>query len=174
METDMHGRLVRLLVILALGAPRVATAQEAQPPALPAIPGITADDHFPAACVSCHVPLPDGLDARLSALMAQWQVKVDSVLLAKAQAAAPAGLRLEGRHPAASESLQSIPLGCLACHGRNATQAPPFARLMHRIHLAGAEENHFLTMFGGECTYCHKLDPESGAWSIPSVPEPGT
>lgn len=174
METDRYGRFVRLLVILSLGAPRLAPAQEAQPPALPAIPGITADDHFPAACVSCHVLLPDGMDARLSTLMAQWQVQVDSVLLATARAAAPAGLRLEGKHPDAGESLQSIPLGCLACHGRNATQAPPFARLIHRIHLVGGEENHFLTMFGGECTHCHKLDPESGAWSIPSAPEPGT
>lgn len=172
-EMRLYCRLAGFLVILSLGAPHLATAQEAQTPALPTIPGITAADEFPAACVSCHVVLPDGMDVRLSTLMGQWQVQVDSILLATAQSAAPAGLRLEGRHPDAAGSLESIPIGCMACHGRNATRAPPFARLMHRIHLVGGEANHFLTLFRGECTYCHKLDAESGAWSIPTGPEPG-
>jgi hypothetical protein len=141
---------------------------------LPTLPGITAADGFPAACVSCHVVLPDGMDVRLSTLMVQWQVQVDSSLLATAQATAPVGLRLEGRHPEAHASLQSIPLGCITCHSRDASLAPPFSRLMHRIHLVGGETNHFMSMFGGECTHCHKLDPESGAWSIPTGPEPGT
>jgi len=141
---------------------------------MPFIPGITADDEFSGACVSCHAVLPDGTDVRLSSLMRQWRVEVDSMLLAKARAAASPGLLLEGRHPDAEESLKSIPLGCLTCHGSDATRAPPFNRLMHLTHLVGDEANHFLTMFRGECTYCHKLDPDSGGWSIPTGPEPGS
>ena len=149
-----------------------AVAQEGPAPERRAIPGITAPDPYPQACVSCHVVLPDGMDVRLSALVKQWTDGADSVLLAKAQSAAPAGLTLTGKHPDVSSTLGDIPAGCLGCHGRNATLAPPFTRLLHRIHLVGGESNIFVSMLGGECTYCHKLDMASGAWSIPSGPEP--
>ena len=43
--------------------------------------------------------------------------------------------------------------------------------MIHEIHLTGGDTNHFLTMFQGECTLCHKLDAKSGAWAIPSGPE---
>jgi cytochrome c553 len=170
-ETGLRLRLAGFATVVSLGIPCIAPAQEIESAQLAAIPGITAEDEFPAACSSCHVVLPDGMDVRLSTLMRQWEVEVDTSLLAKAQAAAPAGLALVGRHPDAEASLQSIPLGCLTCHGRDATLAPPFARLMHRVHLVGGEANLYLTLFRGECTYCHKLDPESGAWSIPTGPE---
>jgi cytochrome c553 len=157
---------------LALVLVTARVAAQAPPPQAPrAIPGITAEDRFPRACVSCHVALPDGQDVRLSTVMTGLREGTDSLLLANAQAAAPPGLRLTGKHPDASRALANIPTGCLTCHGRNATLAPPFNRLIHRIHLTGGEANHFLTMFGGECTHCHKLDPASGAWSIPSGPE---
>lgn len=173
-DTGSWCRLVGLLAVMSLGVPCAGTAQEPQELPMPAVPGITAADDFPGACVSCHVVLPDGMDVRLSTLMQGWQVEVDSILLAKAQTAAPAGLTLAGKHPEATKSLQSIPGGCLTCHGGNATLAPPFNRLMHLIHLVGGEANHFMTMFQGECTYCHKLDSGSGAWSIPTGPEPGS
>lgn len=173
-ETGPCRQLAGFLAVVSLGLPCLGAAQEVEEPLTPAIPGITADDDFPAACISCHVVLPDGVDVRLSTLMQQWRVEVDSILLAKAQAAAPAGLTLTGKHPEARESLQSIPSGCLTCHAAGATIAPPFNRLMHRIHLVGGGANHFVTMFQGECTHCHKLDPASGAWSIPAGPEPGT
>ena len=173
-DTVAYQRLASVVVILSLCAPSLCAAQDAQPPELQAIPGITADDDFPTACVSCHVLLPDGKDVRLSTLMQQWEVEVDSILLAEARSAAPPGLVLTGKHPEAQASLQSIPLGCTTCHGRDASLAPPFSRLMHRIHLVGGEANHFVSMFGGECTHCHKFDPEYGAWSIPTGPEPGT
>lgn len=173
-DTVAYQRLASVVVILSLCAPSLCAAQDAQPPRPPAIPGITADDDFPTACVSCHVVLPDGKDVRLSTLMQQWEVEVDSILLAEARSAAPPGLVLTGKHPEAQTSLQSIPLGCMTCHGRDASLAPPFSRLMHRIHLVGGEANRFVSMFGGECTYCHKFDSESGAWSIPTGPESGT
>jgi len=163
--------LAGLLAVVSLSVPRIAPAQDVDRERMRAIPGITAEDDFPLACVSCHVMLPDGMDARISTLMQRWRVDVDSTLLAKAQASAPAGLKLAGKHPEAQESLQSIPLGCLTCHGRDASLAPPFNRLIHSIHLVGGEANHFMTMFRGECTYCHKLDPGSGAWSIPTGTE---
>jgi len=164
--------LVRAAVMLALAVPGGIRAQEAPAPPVRAIPGITAEDPFPQACVSCHVVLPDGVDVRLSTLMTHWMNGVDSLLLAHARSAAPAGLALVGKHPNVSPALTDIPAGCLVCHGSNATLAPPFTRLIHRIHLSGGNTNHFLSMFQGECTFCHKLDKASGAWSIPSGPEP--
>jgi len=147
-------------------------AQEPAPPAPRAIPGINADDPFPMACVSCHVVLPDGRDVRLSTLATQWTTGVDSLLLAVSQAAAPQGLVLKGRHPDVSSAFADIPARCLTCHARTSTMAPPFARLLHLVHLSPQPTNIFLTMFQGECTYCHKLDKATGAWSIPSGPEP--
>src|SRR5512136_348981 len=79
------------------------------PPLPPArsIPAINAEDKFPRACVDCHVNQPDiNLDVRLSTLMAQWNEKVNPALLAKAQAAAPEGLVLKGKHPNATGALK--------------------------------------------------------------------
>lgn len=170
--TGRYRGLVGCLILGMLTAPVGVGAQEAGAPPVRAIPGITADDPFPQACVSCHIVLPDGRDVRLSTLMTHWMDGVDSLLLAAAQSAAPAGVRLIGRHPDATMSLSDIPAGCLSCHGGAATAAPPFSRLMHRTHLVGGSDSVFLSTFQGECTYCHKLDKTSGAWSIPSGPEP--
>lgn len=171
-DLELWSRLVGLFVAASIGVPHAAAGQDVEAAPMRGIPGITADDAFPEACVSCHVVLPDGMDARISTLMEHWRAEVDSTLLARARAAAPPDLKLVGTHPDAEESLRSIPGACLTCHARGSTLAPPFGRLMHRIHLVGGETNHFLTMFRGECTYCHKLDSESGAWSIPTGPEP--
>jgi hypothetical protein len=158
--------------LLVSGAPAELAAQEPTPPPQRAIPGITADDPFPKACISCHTVLPDGRDVRLSTLVTQWTHGVDSLLLASARAAAPTGLTLKGRHPNVASSFADIPARCLTCHARSSTMAPPFARLLHRVHLTPGPTNVFLTMFQGECTYCHKLDKTTGAWSIPSGREP--
>lgn len=137
------------------------------------IPGITAPDPFPNGCVDCHVVYPDrDLDVRISTLMARWEVGVEGRLLDLSRALAPADLQLEGRHPDATEALDDIPEGCLRCHRRRSRRAPPLAMLLHAIHLAGGSENHFLSTFQGECTYCHKLDAATGRWSMPSGPEP--
>lgn len=142
-------------------------------PSLRAIPGITAVDSFPRGCVDCHRNDPDqGINERISILMAQWtKGVVDSTLLAQARRAAPPGVSLTGEHPLMPAALNSIPDGCLGCHRRDATNAPPFSRLMHLVHLTGGAKNRFLTTFQGECTYCHKMNPQTGAWSIPSGPE---
>jgi len=148
------------------------TALVAQPPAPPparAIPGITAPEMQPQACVSCHINMPDiGIDARLSTAMSRWTVAVDPKLLAKAQGSMGNDVTLEGKHPAVPEALDSIPANCLDCHAGTSDVAPPFRRMMHAIHLTGGEENHFLTIFQGECTHCHKLNSATGEWSVPS------
>jgi hypothetical protein len=158
-----------LFLLLAGG---IATAQEAPPPPR-SIPGLTAEDQFPKACVNCHVNRTDiGLDVRLSTMMKQWYTGVPAPLAAMARASAPAGVTIKAKHPAADSSLQDIPGRCLRCHGRTSKLAPPFAQMIHLIHLTGDSEHSFLRLFQGECTHCHKLDKATGKWSIPSGPEP--
>jgi len=147
-----------------------ANGQSHPPQPLRPIPGVTAADAFPRGCVDCHVRRPqDGLDVRLSTLMKGWNQQVGPRLLAKATRA---GATPVGRHPEVAAALADIPSGCLDCHGDGRDGAPRFARLMHAIHLTGGEENHFLTLFQGECTHCHKLDPTTAGWTVPSAPEP--
>lgn len=163
-----------LFVFLAGPSAVAQTGEGGPPPPRPArkIPGINAEDRFPHACVDCHIDYVEmKMDTRFSTMMKQWSEKVSPSLLEKAQAAAPEGVTLRGRHPAMPGLLSNIPAKCLPCHGKSSKTAPPFAKLMHLIHLTGDEENHFMTVFQGECTDCHKLDLPSGEWSIPSAPE---
>jgi len=149
-------------------------AGEAKAPPARKIPGLTAKDEFPKACVSCHINIPERkMDTRFSTLLGQWRVSVEPALLAKAQAAAPAGVTLKGKHPRVPPgALRNIPTACIKCHTPTSKTAPAFARMIHLTHLTGGDENHFLTEFQGECTHCHKLNEKTGAWSIPSAPQP--
>ncbi len=161
------------LVLILLGNRVLAQEPAAQaPPPARKIAGITAADPFPHACADCHIHyVNEKLDARFSTLLMQWSEKVEPGLLAKAQASSPEGLVLLGKHPKVTDIFQNIPANCLACHSKDSKISPPFANLIHNIHLTGGEENHFLTLMQGECTYCHKLDLKTGHWSIPSGPE---
>ena len=162
------------IILLAISSLLVTTSVSAGgPPTAPpprAIPGITATDTHPQACVSCHVDMPEiGIDARLTSVLRRLSDGVDPKLLAKVQKAMDGGHLPAGKHPDVADSLESIPGTCIACH--EATEsAPKFSRLMHEVHLTGGEENHFLTVFQGECTLCHKLQ-ESGEWVVPSGSE---
>jgi hypothetical protein len=137
------------------------------------IPGLTAPDTHPGGCVDCHINYVDmKLDTRFGTLLKAWTKEVPPALVNHAKSAAPAGLVIKGRHPAVPEAaLKSVPGSCLGCHGKTSRTAPPFSRLMHDVHLTGGDRNPFLTLFQGECTLCHKMDPASGAWTIPSGPE---
>ena len=161
----MNIRVVRLAPI---GLLLMATIAGAAPPAARRIPGITAKDVYPRACVDCHVKGPE-MPAPLSLTIKQWSTKVESSLLAKAQSAAPKGVTLKGKHFGAP--VKDVPASCLKCHANGSKVAPPFATMMHAIHLTGGEANPFLTTFQGECTHCHKLNAKNGEWSIPSGPE---
>ena len=82
----------------------------------------------------------------------------------------PAGVPVKGKHPAASDSLEDIPAACLDCHAPDSKKAPSFTRLMHLVHLTGSD-NGFVKATKGDCTACHKLNEQSGEWSLPSGPE---
>jgi hypothetical protein len=157
--------------VLLASAPFAGEKGQAPPPARK-IPGITAQDRYPNACVDCHINYAEiKLDTRFSTLMRRWTEKVDPQVLAKAQASAPKGVVLRGKHPGGNAALGDIPGKCLVCHRKGSTATPPFASLIHSLHLTGGEENHFLTLFQGECTHCHKLEMATGRWTIPSAPE---
>lgn len=161
--------------LAAVGVAPPVQGDEAPPPGPPVarkIPGITVPDAFPNACVDCHLNyVEQKMDVRFGTLMGQWAEAVDPKLLAQAQASAPNGLVLRGKHPAAPGVLTDIPRKCLACHAKGAKNAPAFAAMIHNIHFTGGQENHFLTLFQGECTHCHKIDSATGRSAIPSAPE---
>ena len=137
------------------------------------IPGITTPDKTPHACVDCHVNHPEmKMDFRLSATLARWQTNgTEAEFLKKAQAAAPAGLKLTGKHPDVKAIVKVIPDDCLMCHSRDSQKVPPFSKMLHAIHLVGGKDNHFLTMAQGTCTSCHKLDQVTGMWHVGSGEE---
>lgn len=166
--------LAGLITVLLMLYPNAGMADDDQMKVPPArkIPGLTAEDKFPNGCVDCHINMPDiKQDERISTLMSKWNKKVEIKLLKKAQAVAPSGMTLKGIHPPASESLKNVPDACMTCHSKTSRTAPPLAALLHVIHLTGADNNHFLTIFQGECTYCHKLNDTTGVWMMPSGSE---
>jgi hypothetical protein len=147
-------------------------AEEVSAPAARALPGLTAPDQFPRGCVDCHVDRPDlGMDVRLSTQMRQWEVAVEAGFLERVRAFTPADMRLDGRHPKVEGTGGEIPASCLVCHAAKSKEAPPFGRLLHGLHYAGGAENHFVSLFGGECLHCHKLDPATAVWSLGSGEE---
>lgn len=164
--------LLWLVTSLASAQPDSTKTGPPPPPAARKIPGVNAADAYPRACVDCHIVMKEfNMDTRLSRHMAQWTQAVEPKLLECARAAAIEPAKLTGKHPQATASLQNIPGACIACHKKDSKTAPPFARLLHAIHLGGGDQSPFMTYFQGECTHCHKLDPTSGRWSIPSAAE---
>jgi hypothetical protein len=139
----------------------------------PPTTGLAAVDPYPDGCVSCHVlDKSKGVDHRLSVALKEWTAgKIEPNLLAKSRAAAPAGLTLKGKHPAAEDSLEDIPGACLDCHDAGSKKAPPFVRLLHLVHLAGGANNAYVTTFKSDCMHCHKLNTQTGEWSMPSGPQ---
>lgn len=132
-----------------------------------------AADAFPKGCVSCHtLDKTKGTDLRLSTALKQWSAgKISATLLAHSKASMPAGVTLKGKHPSAADALEDIPSACLDCHDPGSKKAPPFSQLLHLVHLTGGTKNAFVTTYKGDCMHCHKLDPKTGAWSMPSGAE---
>jgi cytochrome c5 len=149
--------------LLLFAAP--AFAADTPAAGVPDLPGITTPDRTPNGCVDCHRKDPEGkFDARLTTYMAGWREGVSPKLLAKAQAAAPEGAKLSGKHPDAASMIDVIPTDCLKCHAGNSKLAPTFKKMLHTIHLTGGSS--FLTTYNGTCTNCHKLDQKTGAWTL--------
>jgi len=161
-----------LSMCAALSLPVRAADTAALPPARQ-VPGITTADRHPQGCVDCHVVHEDkGIDARLGVALQAWTAgNIEPTLLAQTRATMPTGVVAKGRHPSAEDSLEDIPAACLDCHDSGSKKAPPFSRLLHLVHLTGGAKNPFMTVYQGECTHCHKLDGQTGAWSVPSGPE---
>ena len=150
---------IRLLPALLLVIAPVVSAQTPR-----AIPGITAKDAFPGACVDCHQK-----DRRVTALLAQWNGKVDAKKLATMQGFVPQGLTLKGKHPTVPG--KDVPASCLKCHATTSKTIPPLPALMHGIHFSKGANSEFVKQFGGECTHCHKFDSAKARWSMPSGAE---
>jgi hypothetical protein len=143
------------------------------PPPVRAIPGLTAPDPNPNGCVDCHVNMKEyNMDVRISTIMSRLTEGVEPKLLSAARASAADSTKIKGRHPKVTVAGKEIPGTCLVCHGRGSTSAPPFARMIHLIHLTGGDSNLYLGYYQGDCTHCHKLDQKTGVWSIPSAKEP--
>jgi hypothetical protein len=173
----MIKKLSLLVIALSISSAVFSTAgqDKAKPTARTArkIPGITTQDAFPRGCVDCHTNHYEmNLDARLISAMQRWNSKVEPALLAKAQGASANDAPLKGKHPLVPFALKNIPAACITCHSEKSILAPPFAQMMHSIHLTGGSENQFLKVYQGECTHCHKLNVSTGLWTLPTAPEP--
>ena len=138
-----------LAIVAALlgGGVRIASAADAKSP-----------------CVACHTG-----DSALDKLIDGWAAAVDPKLLAKAQAAAPEGAKLHGKHMKVGAMVKSAPDGCIKCHSKTSKLAPPMDRLLHMIHLTG-DGNKFATIAGAGCTSCHTLNAATGVQEVLSGP----
>lgn len=171
------GRLLAWVVVggmlVFVGATRGHTdAGGAELPPARGVPGVSSADLHPHGCVDCHVQIPEmNVDARFGTLMAKLEQEVEPKLLEMARASSPEGVAIRGRHPPVPGALKDIPTSCNPCHAADSRTAPPFARLLHRIHLSSDPRNVFMTVYQGECTHCHKLDGVSGVFSMPAGPE---
>jgi len=118
----------------------------------------TAADEKTSACVACHTG-----DMAFSTLIAAWAKGADAKLVAKAQAAAPEGVTLKGKHMNVASMVKSVPDGCIKCHNDKSKTAPAMNKLMHMIHLTG-DDNKFAK--AGTCVSCHTLNTATGEQSI--------
>lgn len=154
MRSTVTLALVAILAVAARGTPAATQAKDA----------------YPNGCVDCHVDGKNG-NLRMSALMASWTTAVPAALVDKAKAASVTASKIKGKHPPMANVKTNIPQTCLTgCHKKGSAIAPPFAQLMHTVHLVGAK-NQYPATFKGECTHCHKLDQKTGAWKVASGPE---
>lgn len=101
--------------------------------------GTCLADDYPEGCVSCHVgdtPKPATayrLDLQLAKL----------------------------GHGKGGERTQEIPTGCFRCHASNGEGAAgKLGPYVHLVHFRG-EKNPFLKKYGGDCSSCHRMDPQT-------------
>jgi hypothetical protein len=68
--------------------------------------------------------------------------------------------------PADRAFVKVAPDNCHMCHPRDSRAALQFSTMLPAIHLAGDQENHFLTKANGTCTGCRNLDQKTGTWGL--------
>ncbi|MBO8126033.1 MAG: hypothetical protein H0Z38_02220 [Firmicutes bacterium] len=52
---------------------------------------------------------------------------------------------------------------CMKCHKAGKLA---FGPILHKVHYAGGEENHFVSHYEGKCQHCHVVDPATGSISV--------
>ncbi|WP_324715946.1 hypothetical protein U7230_11310 [Carboxydochorda subterranea] len=141
----MRSRAVLAVIVIGVLLTSVVAAMAAEQPKVPAIPGITAEDTHPNGCTDCHRKVSPDKDYSLPTEIAN---------MVKA-----------GTHPKVSERMmKDLPKQCLTCHKPDSKH--PFAQVMHKAHLTGGAENHFISNYQGQCMNCHQLDPKTGSISV--------
>jgi len=63
------------------------------------------------------------------------------------------------KHVAVKEDINN----CYICHAKRADMG----KIMHQGHLG--EGSSFISIYGGSCTHCHKVDPKTGMVSVKGV-----
>ncbi|MEW6046077.1 MAG: cytochrome c3 family protein [Bacillota bacterium] len=141
----MRGRVTVALVVVGLVLSSVAAALAAEQAKVPEIPGVTIQDPKPNGCNDCHRKVSPEKD---------YTLRTEIANMVKA-----------GTHPKVSERLlQDLPKQCVTCHKPDSKQ--PFGEVLHKAHLVGGAENHFITAYQGQCMYCHSLDPGTGSMKV--------
>ena len=159
--------MISMLVAVCIMYVGPVAAQEKRPVKVPEIPGITVEDKVPNGCVGCHKNRPERKkDGRLTTTLKKWGEEVKPKRLEMAQATMPPDAKLKGKHPDVQKLVHVIPDDCLMCHRKGSKTVPPFASLLHAIHLTGGKDNHFIVSAGGHCGHCHKLNKKTGEWSL--------
>ena len=146
--------LLGTVVLLLMGGVGLVTFSQEGEQAMPEIPGITVEDVNVNGCVDCHYKESDETDYRLSTSLGE--------------------LVEEGKHPDVSAMVTTVPDDCVMCHSQQMAEGmgtEPLGPMMHKIHLVGGGENHFVAGYEGQCTHCHALDMETGGFSIKSGEE---
>jgi hypothetical protein len=131
--------LLILALVLAVGLVGTVVTLTAAA-AAPALPGITAADTYAKGCVDCH----------------KKEGSNDYSL--------PTGLK-NLKHADITKVVKNVPTDCGLCHKATA-KAGALADRLHAAHYADAATNVFVTVYGGSCLNCHKLDVASGAMSV--------
>jgi len=101
--------------------------------------GNTLADEYPEGCVSCHIgdKAKPGSAYRLDLQLATLG------------------------HGKGGERTEDIPTGCFRCHNSNGEgPAGKLGPYVHLVHFRG-DKNPFLKKYGGDCSSCHRMDPET-------------
>lgn len=146
--------LLGTVLLLLIGGVAFVTFSQEGEPAMPEIPGITVEDVNVNGCVDCHNNDIADSDYRLSTSLGE--------------------LVEEGKHPDVSAMVTTVPDDCVMCHSEQMAEGmgtEPLGPMMHKIHLVGGAENHFIAGYQGQCTHCHGFKEETGEFSIKSGEE---
>jgi hypothetical protein len=141
------GRTVTTLGLCVLVSVAIFVLTGLHPTQGALLPGVTVEDEHPNGCVDCHANMGPNRDFRLNVSLGE----------------------LEG-HPPIDFIVKTLPDGCGLCH-KEGTAAGPISLITHENHYHDADENNFISIYGGACLNCHSLDPSSGLVGMKSGPK---